>query len=452
MKITQSASEKSLHELRGLVKKSLLRRDDVLMGIIDALTVGPRIETPSELAVSPMLGYECLSVYTGIRKGVAEGSIERLRDARIEWLEERQEEVKQTDPRLEGWRVRILDATNYDRPKTQTVKLGFTHGVEGMKPGHTLSVLSEVVGEGSWCLPLEEAVVGVGETPCKYGREQVVRFKQRHGWNSNDVLVVDAAYTNAPTLQPMVEAGVNVLGRVSSKRNFYLPPPEYSGRGRPRVRGRKLRLSDSRTLPKEDEHQRIELDDGRYYEISRWTDVRMHKWPEQALVLYRIIEYRANGERRFKRPLWLIYVTASEQMPIPSPYQGQAIYENRFSIEHSLRFKKGQLGLDAGQFNGKNADQRVQLWVELVATAMWMLFALRGVASSTDIKWPPWWRSRRLTPGAIRRLAMALFVTLGIGVFRPQVHGKSPGRLPGTKMEPRKRYRIFRKRKVRSAA
>jgi hypothetical protein len=178
----------------------------------------------------------------------------------------------------------------------------------------------------------------------------------------------------------------------------------------------------------------------------------MKKWPAQPLVLYRVIEYRADGSVRYKRPLWLIYLAANEQMPIPTPAQGQAIYDCRFSIEHSIRFMKREVGLDAGQFNGEDAEARIALWIELVATAMWLLFALRSLAQSQDLQWPSWWRSRKLTPGAVRRLALALFVKLGIQSPQPQPRGKSPGRTAGAHFVPRRRYRLFRKRKRRPAA
>jgi len=121
-------------------------------------------------------------------------------------------------------------------------------------------------------------------------------------------------------------------------------------------------------------------------------------------------------------------------------------------IEHSLRLMKGELILDGAQFNGKQAEQRVALWVELVATVMWVLFALRKFAQSNGVNWPQWWRGRRLTPGAVRRVALALFVKLGIRAPQPQVRGKSPGRAIGTRLQPRKRYGIFHKRRRRAAA
>jgi hypothetical protein len=444
-----SASGESIHDLRGRVLQALPYRDDLLLDLIDALAVGPRPATPSEVVISPLWGFAGSTLYSGLREGADPATLAALRQARLEWWEQWGESLREPEAGLGQWRVRVLDATNYDRPKTRTVRVGYVHGAEGMKPGHALSVLSERAAEGSWYLPLEIALIPVEHSPTEFGAEQIVDYVRRWGWEPEDVLAVDAAYTNEPTLRPMVEAGVNVLGRVSAKRVFYLPPPPYSGHGRPRVRGHKIKLSDQRTLPQPNGQQRVEVASGGWYEISQWEDVRMRKWPTQPLVLYRVWEYKADGTRRYHRPLWLLYVGSSAA---PKPPEAQAIYEHRFGIEHSLRLMKGELSLDGAQFNGQQAEQRVALWVEVVATVMWVLFALRKFAQSNGVNWPQWWRGRRLTPGAVRRVALALFVKLGIRAPQPQVRGKSPGRAVGTRLQPRKRYRIFRKRRRRAAA
>ena len=215
------------------------------------------------------------------------------------------------------------------------------------------------------------------------------------------------------------------------------------------MRRRKIKLSDQRTAPPPDRYHRVRKAPGGWYEITQWEDVRMRKWPSQPLGLYRVWEYRGDGIRRYKRPLWLIYVGSAAA---PKPAEAQAIYEHRFDIEHSLRFMKGEVSLDGAQFNGPQAQQRIALWVEMVATVMWWLFALRKFAQSDGVHWPRWWRGRRLTPGAVRRVALGLLVKLGIRPPQPQVRGKSPGRAVGTRLEPRKRYRIFRKRRRPVAA
>ena len=449
MTTKNSTSAQSIHDLRGRVLQALPYREDLLLNLIDSLSVGPRPATPSEVVLSPVWGFAGSTLYSGLREGANAWTLAALRQARLEWWEHWGESLGEPEAGLGQWRVRVLDATNYDRPKTRTVQVGYVHGAQGMKPGHALSVLSERAAEGSWCLPLEIELIPVGLSPTEFGAKQIVAYVRHHGWQPEDIVAVDAAYTNEPTLHPMVEAGVNVLGRASSKRVFYLPPPPYCGQGRPRVRGRKIKLSDQRTLPQPDRQQRVEGGGRGWYEISQWKDVRMRKWPTQPLGLYRVWEYKADGTPHYKRPLWLIYVGGAAA---PKPYEAQGIYDYRFSIEHSLRLMKGELILDGAQFNGPQAQQRVALWVELVATVMWVLFALRKFAQSDGVQWPQWWRGRRLTPGAVRRVALALFVKLGIGPPQPQVRGKSPGRAVGTRLQPRKRYRIFRKRKRRAVA
>ena len=51
--------------------------------------------------------------------------------------------------------------------------------------------------------------------------------------------------------------------------------------------------------------------------------------------------------------------------------EGEAIYDERFSIEHAIRFSQQELGLVSGQFNRVAAEGREQTWVELVATVYW---------------------------------------------------------------------------------
>jgi hypothetical protein len=58
----------------------------------------------------------------------------------------------------------------------------------------------------------------------------------------------------------------------------------------------------------------------------------------------------------------------------------------------------------SGEVNGLTAEGREQTWVELVATAFWLLRVMRERVDEETGHWPAWWRSRRLTPGAMRRL------------------------------------------------
>jgi len=446
----QSTSRQSVNDFRDGVASSLGAGSAVLLNAIDVLAVGPRPATPVELTASDLFAFGWSSLYAAINRAGSELAptiadedwLKRLRDARLAHLAVYGTEPAR--PALGDWQVRILDATNYDRPKTRTVEVGYVHGANGMKPGHGLSILGARVGEGSWTLPLEIAWMPPQVGPVEFGVAQLETFVGEHGWQPEQVLAVDAQYTVRPFLQPVKALGVSVLGRLRNNRCLYLPPPPYSGFGRPRLYGDKLKLSDEQTLPAPQASDEWELKGGGRIEVSRWDEVRMRGWAEQALVLYRVREYGADGKPRYQRPLWLIFVAGQAQISAPTPQQAEAIYDERFSIEHSIRFMKGELGLTSGQFNGPEAEGRVQTWVEVVATAMWMLWVLRSLAAEQQGRWPAWWRSRKLTPGAVRRLAAGLL--LGFEWEKPavKVRGKSPGRAVGVKMEPRKRYKTYR--------
>jgi len=447
----ENASTKSVQEFRDAVVASLGAGSAVLLNTIDALVAGPRPGSPVELTLSALFAYDWSSLYQALRRAEEQlaGSIaeddwlRELRAARLNWLKDHPADSPRKE--LGPWRVRILDASNYDRPKTRTVQVGYVHGAEGMKPGHGLSLLSQRVGEGSWTLPLELAWFSPQSDPLSFGAAQIEQFVKQHGWLPEQVLAVDAQYTVASFLKPVHECGVPLLGRVRNNRCCYLPPPEYSGFGRPAVRGRKIKLNDARTLPPIDARAEWELEGGGRIEVSRWDDLRVKQWPPQKLILYRVIEYNADGQRRYKRPLWLIFVPTAVQFELPTPRQAEAIYDERFSIEHSIRFLKGELGATCGQFNGLAAEGRVQVWVELVATAFWLLWVLRDLAKANTEKLPGWWRSGKLTPGAVKKVAAGLLMGFGWSKPQPKARGKSAGRVVGTKIEPRKRFKVYRK-------
>jgi Transposase DDE domain len=446
----KSASIASIEDFRDHVAQGLGPASGVLFNLIDVLALGPRPISPVELTLSCLWGYRWSSLYTGIDRASQELAetisdhdwLQQLRKERLAWLAS-QEKIP-VNPATGQWRVRILDATDYPRPKTETVKLGYVHGASGMHVGHGLSLLSARVGAGSWTLPLEIGWIPPDSNPMTYGVAQLDEFVKRHGWPEQQVLTVDAQYTVEPFLNPVHQLGISILGRVASNRVFCLPAPPYSGFGRPRLRGRKIKLNDARTLPQIDAEQAWELEDGRRIEVSRWDAIRMRKWPGQRLALYRVSESKADGQPRYRRPLWLIFVPALHEIRLPTPRQAPAIYQERFSVEHSLRFMKGELGLTCGQFNSLAAEGRVQVWVEMVATAFWFLWALRALAEAEGEKLPGWWRRGKLTPGAVRRLAPGLFLSMGWSQPQPKTRGKSPGRAAGTTFEPRRQFKAYR--------
>ncbi len=452
MQIQKSASAQSVEDFRVAVAASLDTSGAVLLNLIEALAVGPRPGAPVEVSESAVFAYGHDSLYQGLRRAAAalgdeitsEDWLLALRTARLDWL------AKHPPPSplradLGPWKIRILDASNHYRPQVRTVRVGYVHGADGMKPGIGLSVFAERVGAGSWTLPLEIAWMPPETGPTSFGAEQMKAFVAAHGWPPDYVLDVDSQYTVRPFLEPVTAVSVNVLGRVRNNRCFYLPVEEYCGFGRPAQLGAKFKLNDAATHPPTQVTDKWKLPTGGRIEARCWEDVRQKGWAAQPLTLYQVIEYRANGQARYKRPLWLLFVAGqSVKVEAPTPRQAEAIYDERFSIEHAIRFSKQELGLVSGQFNSVAAEGREQTWVELVATVYWLLWALRAVADEQKVAWPAWWRSRKLTPGAMRRLAAGLF--LGLEWHKPEVkpRGKSPGRTTGATQEPRTRFKVYR--------
>src|SRR5215469_3352366 len=449
----KSTSTQSVQDFRASVAASFVASGAVLLNVIDALAVGPRPKSPVEITDSALFAYTHNSLYQALRRAAgalgedadSEDWLFELRKQRLAWLADHPPPPLRED--LGAWKIRILDATNHHRPQVETVRVGYVHGADGMKPGIGLSVLAVPVGEGSWTLPLEIAWMPPEHGPTSFGAEQIKAFVKAHDWPANYVLDVDSQYTVRPFLKPVVAEGVNVLGRVRNNRCFYLPIKQYSGFGRPAQLGAKFKLNDPKTHPLADRVESWKLATGGRIEVRYWLDVRQKGWASQPLQLYQVIEYRANGKRRYLRPLWLLFVAGqpptaeARTAQAPTPRQAEAIYDERFSVEHAIRFGKQELCLVSGQFNGLAAEGREQVWVELVATVYWLLWALRVVVDEQKATWPAWWRSRKLTPGAMRRLAAGLFI--GLGWSKPAVkpRGKSPGRAKGATQERRQRFK-----------
>jgi hypothetical protein len=456
MPIQKGASTQSVQDFRAAVAASFESSGAVLLNIIDALAIGPSPGSPVDVTASTLFAYDHNSLYQALRRGADalgeeitdEDWLRTLRTERLAWLAAHPPPALREE--LGKWKIRILDATNHHRPQVKTVRVAYVHGADGMKPGIGLSVLGERVGEGSWTLPLEIAWMPPEHGPTSFGAEQIKAFVAAHGWSAEYVLDVDSQYTVRPFLEPVVAEGVNVLGRVRNNRCFYLPVEQYGGFGRPAQLGAKFKLNDAKTHRAADQMEQWPLAGGGRVVVKCWKDARQKGWASQPLTLYQVIEYRANDKPRYKRPLWLLFAAGKprvvEQAPAsaPTPREAEAIYDERFSVEHVIRFGKQELGLVSGQFNGLAAEGREQTWVELVATVFWLLWALRAVVDEKKATWPAWWQSRKLTPGAMRRLAAGLF--LGLEWSKPEVkpRGKSPGRAKGAKQEPRERFKVYR--------
>ena len=79
-KTQPNTSGESIQDLRQRVLQGLPCRAAVLVDLIDALSVGPRPATPSEVGLSPLWGYANSTLYSGLREGATPATVAALRD------------------------------------------------------------------------------------------------------------------------------------------------------------------------------------------------------------------------------------------------------------------------------------------------------------------------------------------------------------------------------------
>src|SRR5215813_11783724 len=130
MEKTNSASKASIEDFRDHVAQSLRPASGVLINLIDVLAIGPRPASPVEMTLSPLWSDRWSRLYTAIDRASQELAetiadddwLRRLREERLAWLAS--QNATSINPATGQWSVRFLDATDYPRPKTETVKLG----------------------------------------------------------------------------------------------------------------------------------------------------------------------------------------------------------------------------------------------------------------------------------------------------------------------------------------
>ena len=327
----QTVSNQRIQQFHHFVAKGFRGEGEVLLNLVDALTVGPRPVSAVETTLSPAWNFNFCNFYVALKrsgKRLADNIcdnywLQDFRRARLEWLNA--EERVPPNMATGKWQVLILDASDYPRPKMETVRIRLVHSAEGLKKGDGLSIFSERVGEGICTLALKIGWIPPDSPPITYGAAQIEEFIKRAGWKQTQVLVADARHTVEPFLETVNQLKVPILGRVAGSRTFYKPRDECRGIGLPRVRGHKIQLNDDQTLPAE--YIRAEWQTGRNtrFDVRLWDDVRVRQWSDKSLSIYRVIEYRADRQPRFKPPLWLLFVAGGPGGDQPSPREAQSI-------------------------------------------------------------------------------------------------------------------------------
>ena len=179
-------------------------------------------------------------------------------------------------------------------------------------------------------------------------------------------VVADAYFANASFIKPLMKKGIAVISRLRKNAVGWDDPPEYSGRGRPRKRGKKWKLAD---LLKEFEPESLSVHIyGKDCQVAAVVrDVWLRNIPKKVRVV--VIE-------GIKKPVILVCtdITLSASQIIE-------IYAARFALEITIRDLKQHFGFTDYQSTTTIAIAR---FVQLCCTAfsIWKLMLLPENAST----------------------------------------------------------------------
>jgi hypothetical protein len=313
------------------------------------------------------------------------------------------------------------------------------HGANGVEVGHQYSLLGRVMyATGSWVGVVDGARIATHQTPTEVGAAQIARLKQQS--TRPRIISADSEYVTDAILDEADEC-TRLLIRFRGNRKLYRAPkakPKAQRGPRPK-HGAKLKLNEAETLQAPDGGYRIVEPDGGWTEILVWQPVHVQSRPQLPLCAVRIEVFRANGQRRYPRPLWLAW-TGPAELDWPTFWR---VYLKRFCLECVHQFTKNSLAWTRGRFGYTGREER---WTGLVLLAYWQLLLAAPLARDLCRPWEkPTPAGKLPTPGRVQRDYLRIFREVGSPTRAPKVRGIPSGRPTGYRPAPRPRFQVVRK-------
>lgn len=332
---------------------------DAAFEMIDAIASSPNARSAVEVSDSPLMQRRFASVYKGLeRTRIDEDSVRRLLVQQAE---------AHGDLEVAGYRIQALDHTPYPRAHAPTVSdRGYVHGADGVVIGHQYSVLGRVMhASGAWVGVEDCERIATDQTPVQVGAEQVARLRQMSPSTCKHVITADSEYLTHEMLD-QADGRTQLLIRMKNNRVLYHhPKPRKSGqRGRPAMHGRRVKLSDARTLGNPGQAFSLTTDEGGRIEIAVFTGLHVRSHPKLHGCVIRVRAFRADGRRKFARPIWL-YWTGPYDMDWLTFWR---VYLKRFCIESVHQFTKNALTWTSARLGYTDREER---WTWLVMLAYW---------------------------------------------------------------------------------
>jgi hypothetical protein len=339
-----------------------------------------------------------------------------------------------------------LDTTPNERPEAETLPERCSLKSQKDEPvryGHKYSWLVRLVKWGSsWVAPQDLRRVDAELSDNQVGGLQVQELAQRNP--KPKVVVEDSLYGNVVFLAVfLLLKNTFALVRLRSNLVLYEQPKvrQSKKKGAPCKHGPRFKLSSPAREPDRTETFMLRSQTVR---LQAWQGLHFKKLSALVGMLLRVEFLKADGQPRYKRPMWLFWTG-----PLTVSLQDLCkMYLWRFAIEHMFRFFKQHLGLNASRSNDLVSTEQ---WMWLCALAYWQLLLMRKEVADACPAWHPRFRDgqqKDLTPSQVQRAALRYLLQLGTPARSPRITGKGTGRSKGYQPKPRTRFPVVKKAKI----
>ncbi len=444
-------------------------RREASFELIDALCSQTNVQQVVELSLNPHYRRN----YCSITRSLAEFYPTADLSARIKRNQEVSALLATACPKsvVKAFHTFALDCTNNERLFSPTLadrSPVYTPrpAVAGNKPityGHQYSVVAYlpeklVATAPPWVVPLSAQRVSTVESSTMIGMKQLSKLMQSKSFkNALCVSVTDSAYSKPECL---LEAEQNPnqihISRLRNNRTLVRPLVRSSDLTTKRVRGRPKKYNDAFKLidtitwgtPDHSTEFTTISQQGKpqLVKIQAWQNITMrHAEKIRPFRVVRIDVLKGNGERLFKRALWLL--VAGVQRDALSLQDIFTAYRQRFDIEHFFRFGKTRLLLDKFQTPEVVHEEA---WWQIAMIAYTQLYLARGLACALPNPWEkglPAFRdlNREPPPRQVQKSFSRIIREIGTPAKPPKTRNKSKGRVLGQLQTKRQRHSVVYK-------
>ncbi|MBP5974042.1 hypothetical protein HW132_15155 [Brasilonema sp. CT11] len=412
--------------------ENLCRAHDATFELTDAVMLTRKAYCLADLSLSPVFRRKWSSIY------------EALQDTRPQ----RQKLMKLYIEQIpsQGRIVLAGDHTAWSRPdavtlQDRTIEHQNTEiaGNKPIVPGEGYSTIAWIPEDfGSWALPLRHERITSWESPISkavWQLKQVCKYLP-----TRPISLWDSEYGCTPFILKTADIKADKLVRLRSNLCLWTSPPEYFGRGRPRLHGNKFKLNDSQTWIEPVQTANINDPKLGLLRIQLWHDLHFRGAALHPMSVVLVERLNEDGSLRVMKPMWLAWVGDV----MPSLEQVCTLYLRRFAVDHWYRFLKQRLHWTVPKFATPKQCER---WSDLMPMITWELWLARDIVLDNPL---PWQKSiDKLTPGRVAQSMGGILAVIETPAHPPKSRGKSPGWKTGQPRQGRIRYPIVKKRTSR---